>query len=167
MSSHSFPAISQRLSPSDSNAWASCLSCGSGGSTTNHSTAFTSSVTLTGGLGRDPVLFGGYRPQPHSMGGGSRGTIWDLIQQGPSLLTGSPPLTTTSSTHNWRGFVGYFPSSLRRYRSSILARPWGVANTLQGETWPFLYPTQGMCPPDATTFKPGSHPSRYRGPRYH
>ena len=51
--------------------------------------------------------------------------------------------------------------------SCILARPWGFENTLQGETWPFLYPTQGMCLSNATTVRPRTHPSRYRGPQYH
>ena len=42
------------------------------------------------------MLFGSYRFPPHSKGGSIGGTRWDLIRQGPSLPTDSPPLTTTS-----------------------------------------------------------------------
>ena len=168
VTSHSFTGVLSVVLPSDSNAWVSFLSCGSGDSTTNRYSAFTSSEALTGGPELNPVLFGSYRLPPHLMGGSNGGTGRDLIQQGPSLPTGSPPPTTTSPAHNQGGFVGWCPKLHEGgYRFRILARPRGVENTLQGETWPFLYPTQGMYPPDATTVKPGLHPSRYRGPRYH
>ena len=64
-------------------------------------------------------------------------------------------------------FVGYYPNLYGGYRFRILAQPREVENFLQGETWPFLYHMQGMCPSDAITVKPGSHPSRYLDPRYH
>ena len=99
------------------------------------------------------------------MGGSNGGTGWNLIRQGPSLPTGSPSQTTTSQPITEEDLWGTASSQVREdTASSILARPRGVENTLQGETWPFLYPTQGMYPPDATPVRLGIHPSRYRGP---
>ena len=52
------------------------------------------------------MLFGRYRPPPHSMGGGNGGTGGDLFLQGPSLPIGSPPLTTTSQPITEEDFWG-------------------------------------------------------------
>ena len=52
------------------------------------------------------MLFGSYRPPPHSMGRGNGGTGGDLIRQGSSLPTGSPPLTTTSQPITEEGLWG-------------------------------------------------------------
>ena len=165
MSSHSFPEASSEALPSNSNAWVSFLFCGLGDSTTNcipmllplasSYRLIRSHLDVTPEL-TSPTPFNGQAAmQEHGGTYSSRGTHLPT-DSSPEL----PPLRIVDL---W----GNGPTSMGGNRFRIFAQPRGVENTLQGETWPFLYPTQGMCPSFATLVKPGSHPSRYRGPQYH
>ena len=140
------------LFSASSNACVSCLFCGPGDGTTKYWPAFTSSRALTGGPFARGVrcCSGASVPHPIQWARAVEERVGTYSSRGTLLLLVVPlELPPLRRVDLWD-----CPSSLGVTASYILARPWGVENTLQGETWPFLYPTQGMCPPDASPSSP-------------